>query len=77
LPLVEQALYSGVGRDDAWLESRFDQGADWPTIARGYDRNGWTLGSMRLNADDRTAAPEVLPSSLEGMDHALDGDSSK
>jgi hypothetical protein len=32
---------------------------------------------MRLDQDERTIGQQDVPSSLEGMDHALDFDSSK
>jgi hypothetical protein len=41
------------------------------------DRNQRSLCLMRLDQDERATGQERLPCSFEGMDHALDCDSSK
>jgi hypothetical protein len=76
-PVVNDCLYGRVGRQDAGPESRVDQSADRVALPWGYDRDERPLGSVRLDADERATRHEVLPCSREGMDHALDGDSSK
>jgi hypothetical protein len=67
-------LHRGV---DTRLELLIDQSADGLTFSARADGDGRPLQTVGLNQDQDAFGREVLPRSLEGMDHALNRDSSK
>src|SRR6266581_771554 len=66
-----------VGGIDQRLEHWVDQRADRLAPARCAHGDERPPGAVRLNADEESTRCQVAPGSLEGMDHALDRDSSK
>jgi hypothetical protein len=75
--LVDDDLNRRHSRRDERLEDRIYQSSDRLAFARRSDGDERTLPLMRLDQNQHAAGPKVLPGSLEGMDHALDSDSSK
>src|SRR5206468_1037465 len=66
-----------VGRIDQRLEHRVDQLTDRLAPTGCAHRDERPPGAMRLDADEKSTHCQVAPGPLEGMDHALDRDSSK
>jgi hypothetical protein len=62
---------------DSRLELWIDQRGDRLPPPPRRNRDKWSLGLMWLDQDERAVGHQRLPCSLEGMDHALDCDSSK
>jgi hypothetical protein len=75
--LVNDGLYRRHSRVDQRLEDRIDQSADRLAFPRRSNGDEWSLPLMWLDQDQHAIWPQVVPRSLEGMDHALDCDSSK
>ena len=76
-PLSNDGLDCRLSGPDKGLEDWVDQASDRPPLPRRSYRNQWTLDPPRLDAYKRATGHQVLPRPLEGMDHALDCDSSK
>jgi hypothetical protein len=62
---------------DQRLERRVDQRTDRFSRARSSQGDHRSLVLMRLDQDQETIRSQMASRSLEGMDHALDRDSSK
>jgi len=75
--LFEDGSYRTICRVDKRLEGRIDQAGDPLALSRRGDGDEWPLQPVRLDQDERAAGHQVLPGSLEGMDHARNLDSSK
>jgi hypothetical protein len=54
-----------------------DQSGDRLTFSRSGDGDEWSLQLMWLDQYEDAIGPQVLTDSIEGMDHALECDSSK
>jgi hypothetical protein len=76
-PLFYDGLDSRLSCRDERLEHRIDQGADRLALPRRGYRDERSLDPTRLDAYKHAIGNQVLPGSLEGMNHALDCDSSK
>jgi hypothetical protein len=75
--LVDDSSNRRVGGIDKRLEEWIDQGGDRLTFSRRHNGDERSLYLMRLDQDEHAAGPQVLPGSLEGMNHARHCDSSK
>jgi hypothetical protein len=73
----DDLLNRGHGEINQRLKRGIDERRDRLTATRRPDCDEWSLRLVRLDEDQRGIGFEVLPRALEGMDHALDGDSSK
>lgn len=76
-PRVDNGLDGRVGGCVEWLRYRVDQTCDPPALPWRGHRDEWSLQRTGLQTHKHSFGHEVLTGSLEGMDHALDGDSSK
>ena len=77
ISIFNGALNSSVSRVDQGLEDWIEQSSNLLALLRRSNRNEGSLELMRLEQNESAIAPQVSPGSLEGMDHALDRDSSK
>lgn len=75
--LVNDGLNRLHGCIDKRLENWIYHSSDRLAFLRRADGNERSIPLMRLDQDEHAVGQQVLPGSLEGMDHALDRDSSK
>lgn len=75
--LINDGLNRSHSCVDKRLEDWIDQRGDRLTFSRRSNGDEWSLPLMRLDQDEHAIGAQVLPGSLEGMNHALDCDSSK
>lgn len=76
--LVNDGLDRCYGCVDKRLEDWIDQSSDRLALLSWCgDGNAWSLRLMRLYQNEHAIRQQMFPGSLEGMDHALDCDSSK
>jgi hypothetical protein len=77
VPLINHGSNGRHRRVDTRLEFCIDQSADRLAPSPRANGDEWTLPLVRLDQDEPAVGPQILPCSLEGMDHALGCDSSK
>jgi len=76
-PAIDYGSNGRHGRVDTRLEFCIDQSTDPLPLSHRANSDEWALPLMRLDQDERGVGPQVLPRSIEGMNHALGRDSSK
>ena len=67
----------GISRLEVALEIWIDEAGDLHSAPRRRDRDRGPPRSVWLDTDERAACSELLPGSVEGMNHAPERDSSK
>jgi hypothetical protein len=76
-PPINHGLNGRHGRVDTRLKFCIDQSADRLPLSHRANSDEWALPLMRLDQDQLAVGPQIVPRSVEGMDHALCRDSSK
>ena len=75
--LADDRLDRSVRAADQGLENRIDQGGDRHATARRDDGDFGSLVFVRLDQDQRATWFQMTSGPPQGMDHALQSDSSK
>lgn len=76
-PLIDNGIDGSLSCREERLHDGIDESADRLAVSCRPYRYEWTLNPTWLETNQYTVGDQVLPRSPEGMDHALDCDSSK
>ncbi len=75
--MIDDATKGRLSGRKVGTERRIDQVSHGRALPGYRDSNSWSPRAMWLDADERAARPQAFPGLPEGMDHALERDSSE